>query len=175
MIPEDTPSYQDIDACLTARDLAELLRRKGINPLTMSKKRERGALEIYTGAGTIFGNSGGVMEAALRTAYFVLAGQELKNADIEIVRGYNNAIVEATIPVPLQAKGGEVAEIRVCVVNGANQGLEEVLRRIRIDKNRYHFVEVMNCPGGCVNGGGQPVQPVGTAWLNPTIPLPLRA
>ena len=119
MIPEDTPSYQDIDACLTARDLAELLRRKGINPLTMSKKRERGALEIYTGAGTIFGNSGGVMEAALRTAYFVLAGQELKNADIEIVRGYNNAIVEATIPVPLQAKGGEVAEIRVCVVNGA--------------------------------------------------------
>ena len=175
MIPQDTPSYQDIDACLTARDLAELLRRKGINPLTMSKKRERGALEIYTGAGTIFGNSGGVMEAALRTAYFVLAGQELKNADIEVVRGYNNAIVEATIPVPLKAKGGEVAEVRVSVVNGANQGLEEVLRRIRIDKNRYHFIEVMNCPGGCVNGGGQPVQPVGTAWLNPTTPLPLRA
>ena len=65
--------------------------------------------------------------------------------------------------------------IRICVVNGANQGLEEVLHRVRLDKNRYHFIEVMNCPGGCVNGGGQPVQPVGTAWLNPTLPLPLRA
>ena len=70
----------------------------------MDKKRERGTLEIYTGAGTIFGVSGGVMEAALRTAYFVLSGEELKNADIEIVRGHNNAIVEATIPVPIKAK-----------------------------------------------------------------------
>ena len=82
MIPADAPSYQDIDACLTARDLAELFRRKGVNPLKMDKKRERGTLEIYTGAGTIFGVSGGVMEAALRTAYFVLSGEELKNADI---------------------------------------------------------------------------------------------
>lgn len=175
VIPETTPSYQDIDASLTARDVAELMRRKGINPLTMSKKRERGALEIYTGAGTIFGVSGGVMEAALRTAYFVLSGEELKNADIEVVRGRTNAIVEATIPVPIKALGGKKVDIRVCVVNGANQGLKEVMRRVMEDKNRYHFVEVMNCPGGCVNGGGQPVQPVGTAWLNPTTPLPLRA
>ena len=156
MIPADAPSYQDIDACLTARDLAELFRRKGVNPLKMDKKRERGTLEIYTGAGTIFGVSGGVMEAALRTAYFVLSGEELKNADIEIVRGHNNAIVEATIPVPIKAKGGQTVDIRICVVNGANQGLEEVLHRVRLDKNRYHFIEVMNCPGGCVNGGGQP-------------------
>ena len=125
----------------------------------MDKKRERGTLEIYTGAGTIFGVSGGVMEAALRTAYFVLSGEELKNADIEIVRGHNNAIVEATIPVPIKAKGGQTVDIRICVVNGANQGLEEVLHRVRLDKNRYHFIEVMNCPGGCVNGGGQPQQP----------------
>ena len=90
-------------------------------------------------------------------------------------RGHNNAIVEATIPVPIKAKGGQTVDIRICVVNGANQGLEEVLHRVRLDKNRYHFIEVMNCPGGCVNGGGQPVQPVGTAWLNPTLPLPLRA
>ena len=105
----------------------------------------------------------------------VTLGEELKNADIEIVRGHNNAIVEATIPVPIKAKGGQTVDIRICVVNGANQGLEEVLHRVRLDKNRYHFIEVMNCPGGCVNGGGQPVQPVGTAWLNPTLPLPLRA
>ena len=87
MIPADAPSYQDIDACLTARDLAELFRRKGVNPLKMDKKRERGTLEIYTGAGTIFGVSGGVMEAALRTAYFVLSGEELKNAKFNLVSG----------------------------------------------------------------------------------------
>ena len=174
VIPADTPSYQDVDASLTARDVAELMRRKGINPLNMPTKRERGLLEVYTGADTIFGCSGGVMEAALRTAYFVLSGEELENADIKIVRGYDNAIIEATIPVPLKALGGKKVDIRVCVVNGANQGLKEVLDRVRRDKNRYHFIEVMNCPGGCVNGGGQPVQPVGTAWLNPTTPLPLK-
>ena len=173
-IPADTPEFQDIDASLTARDLAELLRRKGINPLLMPKTRERAPLEVYSGAGTIFGCSGGVMEAALRTAYFALAGKELDKADIEVVRGHNNAIVEATIPVPIKALGGKTYDVHVCVVNGANQGLKEVLHRVRVDKNRYHFIEVMNCPGGCVNGGGQPVQSSGTAWLKPTTPLPLR-
>ena len=173
-IPQDTPPFQDIDASLTARDIAELMRRKGINPLHMPKTRERQPLEVYSGAGTIFGCSGGVMEAALRTAYFALSGEELKNVDIEVVRGHDNAIVEATIPVPIKALGGKKFDVRVCVVNGANQGLKEVLRRIQVDKNRYHFIEVMNCPGGCVNGGGQPVQSAGTAWLHPTMPLPLR-
>ena len=86
-IPANTPSFQDIDASLTARDLAELFRRKGINPLLMPKTRKRDSethpLEVYSGAGTIFGCSGGVMEAALRTAYFALAGKELDNKDIE--------------------------------------------------------------------------------------------
>ena len=70
--------------------------------------------------------------------------------------------------------GGKVFEVRVCVVNGALQGLETVLRRIKEDKNRYHFIEVMNCPGGCVNGGGQPVRTDGAAWLNPTLPIPVQ-
>ena len=178
MLTQSNTTHKSVPMILSSvrtNEHDELFRRKGVNPLKMDKKRERGTLEIYTGAGTIFGVSGGVMEAALRTAYFVLSGEELKNADIEIVRGHNNAIVEATIPVPIKAKGGQTVDIRICVVNGANQGLEEVLHRVRLDKNRYHFIEVMNCPGGCVNGGGQPVQPVGTAWLNPTLPLPLRA
>ena len=173
-IPKDTPSFQDIDASLTARDMAELMRRKGINPLLEPKTRDRKPLEVYSGAGTIFGCSGGVMEAALRTAYFALSGEELKNANIEIVRGHDNAIIEATIPVPIKALGGKTFDVHCCVVNGANQGLKEVLNRVRVDKNRYHFIEVMNCPGGCVNGGGQPVQSSGTAWLHPTTPLPLR-
>jgi len=159
-IPANTPSFQDIDASLTARDLAELFRRKGINPLLMPKTRKRDSethpLEVYSGAGTIFGCSGGVMEAALRTAYFALAGKELDNKDIEVVRGHNNAIIEATIPVPVKELGGKIFEVRVCVVNGCNQGIAEVLHRVRVDKNRYHFIEVMNCPGGCVNGGGPP-------------------
>lgn len=176
VIGKDTPSYQDVDASLTARDIAELMRRKGINPLLMSNERgDRAPLEIYTGAGTIFGASGGVMEAALRTAYFALSGEDLQNENITVVRGHNNAIVEATIPVPIKKLGGKVVDINICVVNGANQGLKEVLNRVRVNKNRYHFIEVMNCPGGCVNGGGQPVQSSGTAWLNPTTPLPLRA
>lgn len=173
-IPADTPSFQDIDASLTARDIAELLRRKGINPLSMPKTRERSDLEVYSGAGTIFGCSGGVMEAALRTAYYALSGENLKDANIQVVRGLDNAIVEATIPVPIKALGGKTFDVRVCVVNGANQGLKEVLNRVRVDKDRYHFIEVMNCPGGCVNGGGQPLQKTGTAWLHPTTPLPVR-
>ena len=173
-IPKDTPSFQDIDASLTARDIAELMRRKGINPLLEPKTRERRPLEVYSGAGTIFGCSGGVMEAALRTAYFALSGEDLKDGNITVVRGNDNAIVEATIPVPIKALGGKTFEVRVCVVNGANQGLKEVLNRVRVDKNRYHFIEVMNCPGGCVNGGGQPLQGAGSSWLAPTTPLPVK-
>ena len=174
VIPKDTPSYQDIDASLTARDLAELMRRKGINPLQMpSETHERKPLEIYSGAGTIFGVSGGVMEAALRTAYFALSGKDLENENIKVVRGHDNAIVEATIPVPVKALDGKVLEIRVCVVNGANQGLKEVLNRVHVDKNRYHFIEVMNCPGGCINGGGQLSR--SPARLGSTRPCPAPA
>lgn len=174
-IPEDTPSFQDIDASLTARDLAELFRRNGINPLKMPKTRNKQEpLEVYSGAGTIFGCSGGVMEAALRTAYRQLSGEELKNHNIEVVRAHDNSIMEATIPIPIQEWGGKIFKLRICVVNGALQGLKEVLNRVRQDKNRYHFIEVMNCPGGCVNGGGQPVHNTGTSWLKPTTPLPMR-
>ncbi|MDY6010338.1 MAG: [Fe-Fe] hydrogenase large subunit C-terminal domain-containing protein [Duodenibacillus sp.] len=171
-IPADTPSFPDIDATLTARDAAELMRRKGINPLNLPKERKRENLDIYTGAGTIFGNSGGVMEAALRTAYRVLMGKELDNADIIPVRGLDNSYVEAKIPLALPELNGKTFELRVCVVNGANQSLKHVLDTLRGDPTRWHFIEVMNCPGGCVNGGGQPVQPNGTGWLKPLFPLP---
>ena len=92
-LPKDTPAFPDIDYSLTTRDIAELLRRKGINPLTMPKTHEVKTMEKYTGAGTIFGCSGGVMEAALRTAYAILSGEELKDPDIITVRGMNNSLV----------------------------------------------------------------------------------
>lgn len=174
-IPENTASFQDIDAILTVRDIAEIFRRKGINPLLMSDEREVETTNVYTGAATIFGASGGVMEAALRTAYFLLSGTELSNPDITLVRGYEQDIVEATIPVPLKALNGKVINVKVAVVNGASRNIKEIVKRLRDDKNQYHFVEVMNCPGGCVNGGGQPVRTMGTSWLHPLLPLPLRA
>ncbi|MEG0822296.1 MAG: [Fe-Fe] hydrogenase large subunit C-terminal domain-containing protein [Burkholderiaceae bacterium] len=174
-IPADTPAFGDIDAVVTTRDLAEIFRRKGINPLEMSKERPASTMEVYTGAATIFGAGGGVMEAALRTAYYALSGEELKDHNLTLVRAFDNALLEATIPVPIKALGGKTYDVKIAVVNGAAQSLDKVLRHVMEDKNRYHFVEVMNCPGGCVNGGGQPVQPMGTSWLNPVLPLPLRA
>ena len=174
LISKDTPSFQDIDAYLTARDVAELLRRKGINPLILPKSYVRDPLETYTAGGAIFGTSGGVMEAALRVAYFQLAGEPLKDPNIKVVRRLNHELVEATIPMPVKSLGGKVIEVKVCVVNGAIRGLEKVINEVRVNKSKYHFIEVMNCPGGCINGGGQPVQSVGTAWLNPMLPLPIE-
>ena len=115
-----------------------------------------------------------VVEAALRTAYALLAGEELKNPDIISVRGLNNSLVEATVPIPLKAQGGKIFELRVAVVNGALQDLKNVMKIINEDKDRWHFIEVMNCPGGCVNGGGQPLQGAGSSWLAPTTPLPVK-
>jgi ferredoxin hydrogenase large subunit len=174
-IPQETKSFQDIDAVLTARDVAEIFKRKGINPLTLSNERETETMNVYTGAATIFGNSGGVMEAALRTAYFILSGFELSNPDVIVVRGYEKDIVEASIPIPLKDYGGKIIEVKIAVVNGASRNIKEIVKRLVDDENKYHFVEVMNCPGGCVNGGGQPVRTMGTSWLHPLLPLPLKA
>ena len=172
--PAVSPVFPDIDYSLTTRDIAEVFRRLGIDPLKMPTTHEVKPTEKYTGAGTIFGCSGGVMEAALRTAYALLAGEELKNPDIISVRGLNNSLVEATVPIPLKAQGGKIFELRVAVVNGALQDLKNVMKIINEDKDRWHFIEVMNCPGGCVNGGGQPLQGAGSSWLAPTTPLPVK-
>ncbi|MCZ6134973.1 [Fe-Fe] hydrogenase large subunit C-terminal domain-containing protein [Campylobacter ureolyticus] len=174
-IPSDTPSFPDIDVVLTARDIATLLKKKGINPLEMSDEYEDEVMNVYSGGGTIFGNSGGVMEAALRTSYFILSGMELKNPDLIPVRGYDKDLVEATIPVPLKDYDGKIIEIKVAVVNGASKNINKIAKELVSNQNKYHFIEVMNCPGGCVNGGGQPVRTMGTSWLHPLLPLPIRA
>lgn len=174
-IPSDTPSFPDIDAVLTAREIATILKKKGINPLEMSDECEEDVMNVYSGGGTIFGNSGGVMEAALRTAYFILSGEELRDPELTPVRGYGNDIVEAVIPIPLKDYGGKIIELKIAVVNGASKNVNEIARRLISDKHKYHFIEVMTCPGGCVNGGGQPVRNMGTSWLHPLLPLPLRA
>lgn len=102
-----------------------------------------------TGAATIFGVSGGVMEAALRFAYEAVSGQKLASVDLTAVRG-NGGVREASVKIP----GGP--EVKVCVVSGLKNA-KPVIDDVIKGKSPYHFIEVMTCPGGCVNGGGQPI------------------
>jgi len=79
------------------------------------------------------------------------------------------------IPIPLKALGGKEFHLKICVVNGTKNHLDQILAQVVAGNCPYHFIEVMNCPGGCVNGGGQPVNPMGTSWIDPLLPLPLKA
>ncbi|AWB10392.1 ferredoxin hydrogenase large subunit [Thermodesulfobium acidiphilum] len=173
IIPDNTPKFPDIDAVLTTRDLAEVFRRKGINPLEMPEEAEEKITEMYTGGATIFGNSGGVMEAALRYAYQVVSGKNPPSWDIYAVRGYTKyGVKEATITLPL--KDGKTITVRTATVNGIKNHLDKVVKDVLSGQSPYDIIEVMNCPGGCINGGGQPVQPMGTSWIDPLLPLRLK-
>ena len=103
----------------------------------------------YTGAATIFGATGGVMEAALRTAYEVVTGKTLENVEFTAVRGLEG-IKEAVIPVE------GIGDVRVAVSHGLGNA-RKLLERVKEGKVQYHFIEIMACPGGCVGGGGQPI------------------
>lgn len=140
----------DIDAVLTVRELARMIKKAGILFNMLPDGEFDSPFGLGSGAGTIFGATGGVMEAALRTAYETLTGEELKELDFHDVRGVAG-IKEATYTI-----AGN--EIRVAVCSGtANAG--KLLDMIKAGEKDYDFVEVMACPGGCVNGGGQPIQP----------------
>ena len=157
-----TATYQDTDVVLTTRDLARLFKKLNIDVKNAQPVEEKdNPLAEYTGAGTIFGVTGGVMEAALRTAYFVLTGTELDKLNYEPVRGLKE-VKSAEIPIKLKGTGQEIP-LKIAVVHGT-KNVEPLLDEIRAGKSTYHFIEVMNCPGGCVNGGGQPINPMGTSW-----------
>ena len=138
----------DVDAVLTTRELGRLIKRAGImfNRLP-DEEFDNDIVGEYTGAGVIFGASGGVMEAALRTAAFKLTGKELENVDLKEVRGLEG-IKEAAYNL-----GG--TEVRVAVAHGMKNA-RVLLDEIREGKSKYLFIEIMGCPGGCVAGGGQP-------------------
>lgn len=140
----------DIDIAITTRELARMIKRAGIQFTKLEDGQFDDPLGISTGAGAIFGATGGVMEAALRTAVEKLTGEELQNLDFTAVRG-TAAIKEATYKV------GDL-EINVAVTSGLANA-RALLNEIREGKKQYHFIEIMGCPGGCINGGGQPVQP----------------
>ncbi len=138
----------DVDAVLTTRELVRFFKIAGIDFEDLPQDQFDNPLGESTGAAAIFGTSGGVMEAALRTAYFKLSGKELDNIEFESVRG-SAGVKEATINV-------SGMEVNIAVVNGIGN-VKQILDDVAAGKSKYHFVEVMACPGGCINGGGQPI------------------
>lgn len=96
------------------------------------------------------------MEAALRTAYEVLSGETLDKVDFKAVRGFK-PVREATVEIPVKALGGKVLPVNICIVTGTKY-VDDVIEDVLAGRSQYHFIEVMNCPGGCVNGGGQPIR-----------------
>ncbi len=141
--------YKDVDYVLTTREFAKMIKQAGIDFEGLPDESYDDPLGEYTGAATIFGATGGVMEAALRTAYEVATGKTLESVEFTGVRGLDG-IKEATVPVD------GIGDVRVAVAHGLGNA-RKLLERIKKGEANYHFIEVMACPGGCVGGGGQPI------------------
>jgi NADH-quinone oxidoreductase subunit G len=144
--------HQDIDVSLTTRELARMIKQTGIEFANLPDDELTDMMEEYSGAGVIFGNTGGIMEAALRTANSLITGQDLENIEIQPVRGLQ-VIKEGEIKI-----NGK--KIRVAVAHGLRH-VGRILDQVRKAKATgaeppFHFIEVMACEGGCIGGGGQP-------------------
>ncbi len=138
----------DVDAVLTTRELARLIRMRGLDLQSLTPERPDTPFGERSTAGKIFGTSGGVMEAAIRTAYHLLTGGELDDLKVEAVRGF-----EGRKEARLNINGNDVG---VAVVSGL-QNARTLLEEIRNGRDDILFIEVMTCPGGCIAGGGQPL------------------
>ena len=140
--------YRDVDANLTTRELARMIRQAGLDFVHLPEEEFDDMLGESSGAGVIFGVTGGVMEAALRTVVDVLTGEDMPRLEYDDVRGLEG-IKEATVSV-------NGTDIKVAIVHGTANAAK-LLNAIRAGEKTYHFIEVMGCPGGCVTGGGQPI------------------
>ncbi len=149
---QDANGVPDVDYALTTRELARMIKTAGIRFESLPDEGYDDPLGESTGAGVIFGATGGVMEAALRTAVETITGEKLENVDFKEVRGVQ-AVKEATYEV-----GG--LKLNVAVVSGLKNA-QALLEKVRNGEADYQFIEVMACPGGCVNGGGQTQVPYG--------------
>ena len=146
---ENAAGVPDVDVSITTRELARMIQHAGLLFDQLPDEKFDDPMGESTGAGVIFGATGGVMEAALRTAAEWVGGKPLEKLEFDEVRG-TQGIKEASYQI------GDLT-IRVAVVSGLANA-KEILRRVKSGEASYHFIEVMGCPGGCVNGGGQPVQ-----------------
>ena len=140
--------YRDVDANLTTRELARMIRQAGLDFVHLPEEEFDDMLGESSGAGVIFGVTGGVMEAALRTVVDVLTGEDMPRLEYDDIRGLEG-IKEATVSV-------NGTDIKVAIVHGTANAAK-LLNAIRAGEKTYHFIEVMGCPGGCVTGGGQPI------------------
>ncbi len=149
--PEHTVNgMPEVDVVLTTRELAELLKREQIDASKLPEtKMDNPFMSDNTGAAVIFGATGGVMEAAIRTVYEIVNGEALPNLDIHPVRGYEETIKEASV----ELKG--LGEVKVAVVHGL-KAAKEMVELVKSGNSPYTFIEFMACPGGCMGGGGQP-------------------
>ena len=141
--------YQDVDYVLTTRELAKMIKEAGIDLANLEQSDYDDPLGVSTGAAVIFGATGGVMEAALRTAYEVVTKKTLDKIDFKAVRGMQG-IKRATIPV-------DGIELNVAVAHGLGNA-RKLLEQVKSGQANYHFIEIMCCPGGCLGGGGQPIE-----------------
>lgn len=147
--PELTEEHlPDVDSVLTTRELVRLFKMAGIDFNELPEDEFDNPLGESTGAAAIFGTSGGVMEAALRTAYYKLSGKELEKLEMTDIRG-NIGLKESSVII-------NGTTLNVAVVNGIGN-VSAMLDEIERGESNYHFIEVMACPGGCINGGGQPI------------------
>lgn len=152
--------YQDVDAGLTTRELGHMIKQAGLNFMELEDSKYDSIMGDSTGAGVIFGATGGVMEAALRTVYEIVTGREVpfKNLNITPVRG-TEGIREAAIKLEglkEEYKFLEGVEVKVAVAHGLINA-RQVMDMIASGNCPYHFIEIMACPGGCIGGGGQPI------------------
>ncbi|HHY44250.1 MAG TPA: 2Fe-2S iron-sulfur cluster binding domain-containing protein [Firmicutes bacterium] len=146
--PEMSDSgYQDVDYVLTVREAARMIKEAGIDFASLPDEDYDAPLGIGSGAGVIFGATGGVMEAALRTVYEIVTGKTLEKIDFENVRGFEGLKI-ATVPV------GDL-EVKVAVAHTLANA-KVILDRVK-NGEKFHFIEIMTCPGGCIGGGGQPI------------------
>ena len=151
--------YADVDMVLTTRELARMIKQAGIDFRTLPDEKMDAPLGISTGAADIFANTGGVMEAALRTAYEIVTGQPFpfENLHVQPIAGLEGVkeasiTIEDTLPEWSFLKG---ATLNVAVAHGLANA-QRVIDRVKSGEKQYHFIEVMTCPGGCIGGGGQP-------------------
>lgn len=152
--------FKDVDFVLTTRELAVMIKQAGIDFRALEPSHYDSVMGESTGAAVIFGATGGVMEAALRTAYEIVTGREVpfNNLNITPVRGLEG-VKEATVKIEgctADWKFLEGAELKVAVAHGLSNA-NKLMSLIRKGKASYHFIEIMACPGGCIGGGGQPI------------------
>lgn len=139
--------YRDVDAVLTTRELGRMIRQAGIDFNQLVPEEFDAPMGQYTGAGTIFGATGGVMEAALRTVYAVVSGDSMPNLNIVPVRGLEGVKIA-------ELEVGDLGPVRVAVAHGLGNA-RKLLDAVVEGRERLHFIEIMACPGGCAGGGGQ--------------------